>query len=497
MAFRPSDVIGVIWHHPILSLVVLLLFTPPLFPIVVYFSPLLISTVLFVLAMISMESDHADDPHPFSSDIPYNNRVWIEEVELDGPFLDGERVPKRLKASSNDASWLDKVRNLEGTGRALVDSILNQESCRSIDDIISSRDESIPLLHKAREFFVEDVRKRSRDDELKASQHSDVVEGMVCGIDSAPSPVKKAGNLEDQPRLVAVDGGESSSKVIPDLECEDELIEIAPAIISPSPQFGSKLLPIADTTIDSATQLSKKSDVVPLEAPSKAVETGCGSVPGTDSEGGENDSSRSVPLNQKDSSPPAVEEKLVELAPTSVDNSPSRGEIATPTISLVAMEVTSDAKETAQGSGKMTPKIESISSGVHRTNVSGRNLAHKSQLNSTTECDRGKSGFQCNDTKSVAELHGIVRPGRGSYVLGAQSAAVALSEKLKVPLADIMSLLVGDCKENASNDTPSGVEVPSSSETTTSQEEEWSSSDAESSAPPATGRCPDSVEKAP
>ncbi|CAM6127935.1 unnamed protein product [Calypogeia fissa] len=490
MAFRPADVIGLIWHHPIVSLAVLLLFTPPLFPIVVYFSPLLISTALFVLAMISMESDHANDRDPYSTNVPYSKGVWIEEVEVDGPLLDGERVPKRLKASSNDESWLNKVKNLEGTGRAWVESVLSQESRKSVDDNATSRDESIPLLDKARGFFMEDVRKRSRDVEPKSSKASDGVPSVLNTKDYAPSVhAEKAGSVAD------LDKAESSSKAIPDLESEDELIEIAAASIPPSPLFRKRTLPKADTTANIA---KKAEDSQPAEAKSNTVESAGGSVPCTNSEDGMKIAAPgSNSVQEKDGIPPVVEQKVVERPPADVENSSNGGENGTSRNESVAKEGNSVAEEEvahSSGTEKMS-EIKASNSAVDR------NLAEKSQSNVMSEGDRGKSGSQPKEVKPAAELGGLVKQGQASsYGLGTPSAAVALSEKLKVPLADIMSLLAGDGngKENVSHEGPSGVEMSSSSETTTSQEEEWSASDVESSAPRTTVRdLASSSEKAP
>lgn len=497
MAFRPSDVIGLIWHHPIVSGVVLLLFTPPLFPIMVYFSPLLISTALFVLAMISMGSDHEDTANSYNNDIPFK-RVSIEEVDVDGPSLDGERVPKRLKASSKDESWFDKVKNWEGTGRAWVESVLTQEARKSFssNDSASSRDESIPLLDKAREFFLEDVRKRSPEPEYVPKTSSRPIDGQQTAVstkDSAPNvPVENSEAVDYSPRSVPVDGSKSLSEVTPDLESEDELIEIAPANIPPSPLFRSKSLPNANATVSIPTDAWKTNNT-PSAVPPLAVES-IRSLPGKDSEDGKNTSSRLVSTDES-SIPPVVEAKLVKRVPADVENSMNSAGVSSPRDVPVTdgSDVSSDLTDPSAG-GEVKPNIKPVSSGVISTEGTDRNLADKSLTSSTTDSNSKSGG---TSTKSAAELLTPLRQGQqASYGLGTPSAAVALSEKLKVPLADIMSLLAGEDKENASNEGPAGVKVLSSETTTTSsQEEDWSNSDVESPVPHASVPVPSSPEK--
>ncbi|KAL2652575.1 hypothetical protein R1flu_020703 [Riccia fluitans] len=156
MGFGAGDIVGMIWSHPVASVVVALLFTPPLFPIVVFFSPLLISTALVVLAMISMGSSGDDSGSSGGNGAGggcYNKRdcnELREEMEYqqqqhhrashsvmddeDGPYLndfDDRRQHKRRKggaaAVSDDNGWLEKVKGWEETGRAWVDSVLHHE----------------------------------------------------------------------------------------------------------------------------------------------------------------------------------------------------------------------------------------------------------------------------------------------------------------------------------------------------------------------------------
>ncbi|CAK9860570.1 unnamed protein product [Sphagnum jensenii] len=58
------DFVMIFWHNPLLILAVILLFTPPLYPLLVYFSPLLMSTALCVAALLSIKghSSEVGDP---------------------------------------------------------------------------------------------------------------------------------------------------------------------------------------------------------------------------------------------------------------------------------------------------------------------------------------------------------------------------------------------------------------------------------------------------
>jgi hypothetical protein len=48
---------ALLWHHPLIACCFLVLFTPPFFPVLRFFSPLLISTALFMVAIITIGPD--------------------------------------------------------------------------------------------------------------------------------------------------------------------------------------------------------------------------------------------------------------------------------------------------------------------------------------------------------------------------------------------------------------------------------------------------------
>ncbi|KAG6552654.1 hypothetical protein Mapa_005601 [Marchantia paleacea] len=104
MAVGAWDFFALIWNHPIISCLVLLLFTPALFPVVVYFSPLLISTALCAIALISMNMGES----PETEEDPYVRRWQSEQVERE------QSKPARQ-------SWFQWVRKAEEKTRLWVD----------------------------------------------------------------------------------------------------------------------------------------------------------------------------------------------------------------------------------------------------------------------------------------------------------------------------------------------------------------------------------------
>ncbi|CAK9221419.1 unnamed protein product [Sphagnum troendelagicum] len=88
---------GLIWHHPFIACCFLVLFTPPFFPVLRFFFPLLISTALFIVAIVTM------GPHLREAATSINN----EEEE-------GGDVPQLIKHNNNlqlvpEISWVDKT----------------------------------------------------------------------------------------------------------------------------------------------------------------------------------------------------------------------------------------------------------------------------------------------------------------------------------------------------------------------------------------------------
>ena len=88
--------VTLLWNHPVLTGLILLIFTPPFFPLVVYFSPLLMSTALCVVALVSVGSqmekikaeggpgqleNHLGREHGVSRWVPRDNRPGSESTD--------------------------------------------------------------------------------------------------------------------------------------------------------------------------------------------------------------------------------------------------------------------------------------------------------------------------------------------------------------------------------------------------------------------------------
>ncbi|KAG0590930.1 hypothetical protein M758_1G131500 [Ceratodon purpureus] len=87
--------VTLLWNHPVLTGLLLLVFTPPFFPLLVYFSPLLMSTALCVVALVSVGSQmekikaegpgqlesHLGQDHGVSRWVPRENRSGSESME--------------------------------------------------------------------------------------------------------------------------------------------------------------------------------------------------------------------------------------------------------------------------------------------------------------------------------------------------------------------------------------------------------------------------------
>jgi hypothetical protein len=102
-----NDFVSLVCTHPVISAVILIFFTPPFFPIVKFFSPLLISTAIFMLALFTMGPKKNSSSQEEDED-------WT--LRRDG---DGEKVAKRMKP---DGSWKDWVKSIEESSLSWMSS---------------------------------------------------------------------------------------------------------------------------------------------------------------------------------------------------------------------------------------------------------------------------------------------------------------------------------------------------------------------------------------
>ncbi|CAM6086152.1 unnamed protein product [Calypogeia fissa] len=109
------ELVKFLWSHPIISCLVLLLFSPPFFPIIVYFSPVLLCTGLVAIAMVSMSMGGGAQSEDWRDG---TGRLYEPTV------LHHVEVP----AKPARESWLDWMKKKEEKAKAWVDSrFLNQD----------------------------------------------------------------------------------------------------------------------------------------------------------------------------------------------------------------------------------------------------------------------------------------------------------------------------------------------------------------------------------
>lgn len=112
-----NDFVSLVCAHPVISGMVLILFTPPFFPIVKFFSPLLISTALFMLALFTMGPKSTENETSQGGDGDDEGN-WELRRNAD-EHGDGEKVSKRMKP---DGSWKDWVESIEESSLSWMSS---------------------------------------------------------------------------------------------------------------------------------------------------------------------------------------------------------------------------------------------------------------------------------------------------------------------------------------------------------------------------------------
>ncbi len=202
MALRVvSELLGLAWRHPLVSFGILLLFTPPFFPIIRFFSPLLISTAVFVVAMVSLgpsSSKHggggvseSEDNWDFRKSSDGGAREW-EEKDILQEQESGDRPSKKRKSSGRE-SWVDWVKNVEAIGLAWVDQKLKNESenwpGQKLDD------HNVSILQEA--FGQENLTRSSQEDAQVPESHA--TRGAK-ERDSNPSVTKELPLYDESPR---------------------------------------------------------------------------------------------------------------------------------------------------------------------------------------------------------------------------------------------------------------------------------------------------------
>lgn len=262
MALRVvSELLGLAWRHPLVSFGILLLFTPPFFPIIRFFSPLLISTAVFVVAMVSLgpsSSKHggggvseSEDNWDFRKSPDGGAREWEEKGILQEQE-NGDRPSKKRKSSGREG-WVDWVKNVEAIGLAWVDQKLKNESenwpGQKLDD------HNVSILQEA--FGQENLTRSSQEDAQVPESHA--TRG-ANERESSPSVAKELPVYDESPRHSSRDrAGVVDSGGLPN---SDEMLgeDVRGGAVEEDLAEGEE----AKTAVNSAAAMHEHSSSVPV-----------------------------------------------------------------------------------------------------------------------------------------------------------------------------------------------------------------------------------------
>jgi hypothetical protein len=293
-----SDVFGLAWRHPFVCICVLALFTPPFFPVIRFFSPLLISTGVFVVAMVSLGPSSKHEVAQ-SDSWGFRKASDVREEKV------GQEEKKNLRLSSTKQqrsqgkdSWMDWVKNVEATGLAWVDQklknedwtapILDDRNVSILQEAFGQRKqaESVPESSKTDAVINEaaapepvlpqerEVKQLSAYEEapIEGFQQAGVVQEVVCSANERPSEgafldAKEKYVVEEAPISVA-----DEQFSVPVIVVSDKLLQREPSVSSPSadPDGGSRQEEAQRKALSSLSMVSQSSDV---EGPVRPLST--------------------------------------------------------------------------------------------------------------------------------------------------------------------------------------------------------------------------------
>ncbi|KAL2652673.1 hypothetical protein R1flu_020801 [Riccia fluitans] len=99
-----GEILAIVWDHPLIAGLLILMFTPPMFPVLVFFSPLLISTGLWAVALISVGQQIEDASKR-------EREVVGDGGDLPAAAAAAARsVIRRRRGIPGEDNWLDWVR---------------------------------------------------------------------------------------------------------------------------------------------------------------------------------------------------------------------------------------------------------------------------------------------------------------------------------------------------------------------------------------------------
>lgn len=141
-----SEIGTLISNHPYVSCSLLVFLTPPFFPILKFFSPLLISTALFFLALVTM-GPHFEDQSDQEGDLQRSLEDKTGHESILGTRTEsGERDIKRKTPSKDFRSTIaDWAKSCKDSGLTWVEEKLRNENWRGA----SLNDDNVSILQEA------------------------------------------------------------------------------------------------------------------------------------------------------------------------------------------------------------------------------------------------------------------------------------------------------------------------------------------------------------
>lgn len=149
-----SEIGTLMWDHPYVSCSLLIFLTPPFFPILKFFSPLLISTALFMVALVTM-GPQFEDPSDQEGDLQSSSEIDAgDEVDF---RTDGRRDAKWKKSSKDfHFSPSDWIKSCRESGLAWVEQkLFRNDNWRAK----SLNDENVSILEEAFAHKAEEKRR--------------------------------------------------------------------------------------------------------------------------------------------------------------------------------------------------------------------------------------------------------------------------------------------------------------------------------------------------
>lgn len=175
-----TDTMALLWQHPLLSGLVLVFFTPPFFPIVKFFSPLLISTALFMLALFTVGG-----PETLTTTAAANLEDSAEfrrapEVKV----WEDKSLFTKLKRRGPDSTWLDSLQAVTESASSWLERKLQNENWKGK----SLNDDNVSILQEAtwtREpSIVQPETDVSTDEILNAQVPASIAPSRLFKVDS-------------------------------------------------------------------------------------------------------------------------------------------------------------------------------------------------------------------------------------------------------------------------------------------------------------------------